>query len=80
MKLAGVNSKGGGGRAMSVRNVLSGDGIGSITLWGGDLGLVIGDVPEVGVGACGIPKADNGTEGTVSEGRDLDMYGTIEVP
>ena len=48
--------------------------------WGGDLGFVGGDVPEAGVSTRGIPKADNGTEGCVIEGWDLEGCGSIEGP
>ena len=40
MESAGENAKEGGGGVMSVHNVLSGGGPGSITFWGGDLGFV----------------------------------------
>ena len=52
---------------MSVRNVLSGSGPVSITLWGGYLGLVGGDFTEAERISCGIPKANNGAEGKVAE-------------
>ena len=60
MELAGETDKEEGGGTVSARNVLSGGGPGSINLWGGDLGLVVGDVPEYGRIARGLPKKDNG--------------------
>ena len=51
---------------------LLGGGPGSINFLGRELGLVGGDAPEVGGGARGIPKADNGAEGKVAEGRELE--------
>ena len=51
----------------SVRNVLSGSGPDSITLWCRYLGLVRGDDIESGGSARGLPKADNGAEGKSAE-------------
>ena len=70
----------GGGGATSVRHVLSGGGSGSLNFWGGDLGFVGVDVPEAGGGTHGITKEDNGTYGSSSEGRDLEVCGSREGP
>ena len=61
MELDGENSKEGGDGTTSVCHVLLGGGSGSITFWGGDLGLVGGDVPEDEGSASGLTKADNGS-------------------
>ena len=79
MESSGENAKEGGGGATSVRNVLLGGGPGSITFWCGDLGIVVGNVPEAGGSAYGIPQADNGTEGKAAEGRDLENQGIAKV-
>ena len=80
MESAGETAKEGGGGAASVHNVLVGGGTGSNNFWGVDLGLFGGDVPEGGGGASGIPKADNGVEGRVAEGRYLAKCGIREGP
>ena len=49
-----------GGVPASVRNVLLGSVTGGITLWGGDLLFVGGDVPESGGSARGIPQKYDG--------------------
>ena len=67
MELAGETAKEGGGGAASVRNVLSGGCPGSITFWGGDLGLVGSYVLESGGGARGITKADIRAEDRAAE-------------
>ena len=59
MESAREATKEGGGVTMTVRNILSGGGPDSITLWGRDLGIFGGDVPEAGGSAYGITKADN---------------------
>ena len=55
---AGETNKEGGGGTASVGNVLLGGAPGSITLWGRDLDLVGGNVPEAGRSACGLPKSN----------------------
>ena len=77
MESAGETAKEGGGRAVSVCNVLSGSGPVSITFWVGDLGLVGGNVPEDGGVAHGII---NGTKVRASEGQDLEKCGSREGP
>ena len=71
MESSGENAKEEGRGTTSVCNVLLGGGPGSITFWCGDLGIVVGNVPEAGGSAYGLPQADNGTEGKSVEGRDL---------
>ena len=69
-----------GGGATSVHHVLSGGGPDSPPFWGGYLGFVGGDVQEVGGDTFEVPKADNGTEGSATEGRVLAVFGSIEGP
>ena len=78
MESAGETAKEGGGRAVSVCNVLSGSGPVSITFWVGYLGLVGGNVLESGGNARGLPKADNGVEGKEAEVRELSNRGIRE--
>ena len=53
-----------------------GSSAGSITLWGGDLGFVRVDVPEIGWIARGLTEIDDGVEGKAAEGRDLEKRGS----
>ena len=78
MELAGETSNEGGGGTASVSNVLLGGGPCSITFWGGDLVLVVGDVPEYVWSTRGLPKADNGVEGKEAEVRELSNRGIRE--
>ena len=78
MKSDGETDKEVGGGTACVHNVLSGSGTGSITLWGGYLGLVGGDGPEAGGSARGLPKADNGAEGKSAEVWDMVKRGSGE--
>ena len=63
MQSDGENSKERRGESASVRNVLSGSGPGSITLWGRDMILVGVDVPESVGSVCGLHMSNNGEEG-----------------
>ena len=60
LDLARETSKEIGGVTVSVRNILSGSGTGSFTLWGGDLGFVDGNVQEYGGGAGVFPQTGDG--------------------
>ena len=60
----------GGGGSISVRNVLSGIGAGSVTIWGGDLGFVGGNIKESSGGACGVSNTCYKREGQASEVQD----------
>ena len=77
---AGEAAPEGGGGATSVRHVLSIGGPYSPPLWGGDLGFVRGDVQEYGEGPRRFPKADNGSEGGATGGRNLAVGGSREGP
>ena len=61
-----------GGRPASVRNFLLVSGVGGVTIWGGDLVFVSGNVQEAGGGEHGFPQTGDGSEGQVVEGRDLE--------
>ena len=61
-----------------VRNILSGNGTGGVTLWDGDLGFVGGNVQESRGGAHGFPQTVDGSEGHAVEGRDLEKRGSGE--
>ena len=65
-----------GGGPASVINVISGSVPGVITIWGGDLGFVGGNVPEAGESASGIPQTDYGAEVKVVEVQDLENRGS----
>ena len=78
MELSGETNKEGGGGIASARNVLSGSGPGSITLWGEYLDLVGGNVPEFVVSAHGLTYSDNSAEGKSVEGQDLAKRGSGE--
>ena len=80
MESAGETTKEGGGGATSVRNILLGSGPGSLNFWGGDLGFVVGNVPEAGGAARGILKAYTRAEDNLSERRYLAMCGRREFP
>ena len=67
-----------GGGPASISNIPSGSGAGGITLWGGDLGFVGGDVPESGGSARELPQTDGGVEGKAAEGRELEKRGSGE--
>ena len=56
----GTSIERGGGPA-SVRNVLLGSGAGGVTIWGGDLSFVGGNIQEAGGGARGFPQAGDGS-------------------
>ena len=65
-----------GGEPVIVRNVLSGSGVVGINIWGGELGLFVGNVPEsVGI-ARGILQTYDGAEGKAAEVRDLEKRGS----
>ena len=70
----------GGGGATSVRHVLSISGPGSPTSFGRDLGFSRGDVQEYRGGTRGFSKADYGTGGGATGGKDLSAGGSIEGP
>ena len=76
MDLAGEASTEGGGQDLSVRHFKLGGVPGSPHFWGGDLGLFRGDVQEYGGGTHDIPKANNRTEVSAIEGRDLEAGGS----
>ena len=71
---------GGRGRSHECPSFLLGNGPGSPSFWGGDLGFVRGSVPESVGGACGITKTDNRTEVSATEGRDMSVCGSREGP
>ena len=60
MDPARENTKESGGGPTIVINVLSVSGAGGIDFWGGNLGVVGGNVLEAGGSAHGITKTDDG--------------------
>ena len=68
----------GGGESVSVSNILWGSGAGVVTLWGGDLGFVSGNVQESGGGAHGFPHTGDGKDGQLAEGWYLDKRSSGE--
>ena len=80
MESAWETAKEGGGIAASVCNVLLVVGPSSINFWGRDLDLVGGNVLGSGGVARGIPKANNGIEVRVVEGRYMEKCGSIYFP
>ena len=64
-----------GGIPESVSNVILGSGAGSATLWGRDLGFIIGNVHLYGGCECGFPQTVDGEECRESEGKDLEKCG-----
>ena len=54
-----ISTEGGGG-SVSVRNVLSRSGSGSVNFGSVDLGFVGGNFQEYGGGTCGVPQIGDG--------------------
>ena len=72
MDLARETAKERGGGPASVRNVLLGSGASGVTLWGGDLSFVGGNVQKSGGGARGFPYTGDRSEFQAEEGRDME--------
>ena len=64
-----------GGIPESVSNVILGSGAGSATLWGRDLGFIIGNVHLYGGCECGFPQTVEGAEDHESGRQDLEKRG-----
>ena len=61
---------GGGPEGLGI--ILQSSHAGGIYFWGRDLGFFVRDVLEDVGSARGIPRTDDGTEGSAAEGRDLE--------
>ena len=57
-----------------------GSGAGSVTIWGGDLGIVSSNVQNNGGGPCGIPMAGDKQDGETTVVRDVEEGGSGECP
>ena len=64
------------GRPASVRNIILVSGTGGVTLWGGDLVFVGGNVQEAGGGASSFTLTVDGSDGQAAEGRYLEKRGS----
>ena len=61
---------------ISVSNIISGSGSGGVTLWGGYLSFVGGNVQEAGGGARGFPHRVYESEVHTARGRGLEKRGS----
>ena len=68
----------GGGGAGRIREVILNSDIGSVVVWGGDLGVVDANGADSGGSLCGVPETGGKVEGKNSEGRLVAEGGGVQ--